>query len=233
MNICWRRGSTLHARNARQEKTILRPNLNHRTVYAPRVYSSTTLKKNEGRAAQSNPKTYYELFPETLKDGPPPRGSFKIEVPVLRKEFLRLQAATHPDKQSDPRLKRQAEGTSSLLNTAFKTLSDPLMRARYVLSLRGIDLENDETARVDDAELLMEVMEAREVIENATQESDFDEVRQINKSREDESVQRLGSLLENGDFDSATQEAIKLRYWTNIREAIQGWEYGKPVILNH
>ena len=47
------------------------------------------------------------------------------------------------------------------INEAYKALQDPLARARYLLSLRNIDVE-DESAKIAENELLMEVMEVRE-----------------------------------------------------------------------
>lgn len=200
---------------------------------------------------------YYALFPETLPDGPPPTGKFPIDLRALRNEFLRLQAASHPDfhhsashtssssasstqggggtnTKSAARL--QAEATSSQINAAYKTLSSPLLRAQYLLrELHGVDLEGDEAGSqaAPDAELLMTVLEAREVIEEADSEADLEEVRVVNEGRIEECEQRLGEALERGDVQGAKEEAVRLRYWVNIREGVRGWERGKPVVLQH
>ncbi|GAB1311442.1 molecular chaperone [Madurella fahalii] len=217
--------------------------------------STSTHPQTTSPPASSSPvPAYYALFPETLPDGPPPKGKFAIDVRALRREFLRLQAASHPDfhhsaaaepssqspssssspDKSPARLR--AEATSALINQAYKTLSSPLLRAQYLLrELHGVDLEADERGAeaAADAELLMTVLEAREAIEEAETEADLDEVRAANEGRIRESEEALGRALERADVPAAKDEAVRLRYWVNIREGVDNWERGKPVVLQH
>ncbi|TKX22430.1 J-type co-chaperone JAC1 [Elsinoe australis] len=179
------------------------------------------------------PQTFYEYFPITLgPDRIPPKGPFKVDVKALRKEFLQLQAKAHPDLAPQER-KRQAEALSARINEAYKTLQNPLLRAQYLLSLRGIDVAEDETAKVEDPELLMEVLETRETIEEAQAEEDLEPLKKSNEGRIEVSEEILGEAFKQDDMDKAKEEAVKLRYWVNIRESIDGWEKGKPVVLVH
>lgn len=132
--------------------------------------------------------------------------------------------------QSD---KKRAEALSSTINTAYKTLQSPLLRAQYLLSLRGIETAEDETAKVEDPELLMEVLEARELIEEAEKEEDLAGLREENEQRIKESVAKLGEMFSKEDWEGARGEVVRLRYWSNIQESIEGWEKGKGVVLNH
>ena len=125
------------------------------------------------------PQTHYEFFPKTLSQGPPPAGPFRIDTRELRKEFLQLQAVAHPDRHP-AHLKSRAEGTSARINEAYKTLQNPLLRTQYLLSMRGIDVAEDETLKVEDPELLMEVLDTREDIENAQQEEDLAAMKEVN-----------------------------------------------------
>ena len=129
--------------------------------------------------------------------------------------------------------KARAEGTSALINEAYRTLSSPLLRAQYLLQLNGIDVAEDETAKIDDEELLMEVLEAREVIEGAEEEEELDGVERENGARIETTEASLGKLCEKGDWEAAAKEVVRLKYWVNIREAIRGWEKGKPVVIHH
>lgn len=179
------------------------------------------------------PQTHYEYFPQTLgADSTPPKGSFGIDLKALKREFLQLQSKAHPDLAPQDK-KRQAEALSARINEAYKTLQNPLLRAQYLLSLRGIDVAEDETARVEDPELLMEVLETRETIEEAQEESDLDPLKQVNDQRIEESVKVLDQAFKDDDMDAAKEEAVKMRYWVNIKESIDGWEKGKPVVLIH
>ncbi|KAI1858993.1 uncharacterized protein JN550_012255 [Neoarthrinium moseri] len=182
---------------------------------------------------QQFPRTHYDFFPQTLPRGPPPAGPFSIDVRELRREFLQLQGKAHPDLHP-PHLKSRAEATSARINEAFKTLSSPLLRAQYLLlELRGLDVANDETAKVEDPELLMEVLEAREEIEEAADEGGLADLRARNAAREQESIAELERCFRDGDYEGAAQECVRLRYWVNIRESLDNWEPGKPVVLEH
>ncbi|KAK5628259.1 hypothetical protein RRF57_003974 [Xylaria bambusicola] len=178
------------------------------------------------------PETHYEFFPNTLPAGPPPKGPFDIDVRALRREFLSLQAGAHPDLHP-AHMKSRAQAASARINEAFKTLSHPLLRAQYVLSLRGLDVGGDETAKVEDPELLMLVLETRETIEEAENEGDLEGLRAENEERIEESVGRLGDMFAKDDLEGAREEVVRLRYWVNIRESIDNWEKGKPVVLEH
>lgn len=201
---------------------------------------------------------YYDLFPETLPQGPPPQGPFDIDVRALRREFLRLQAASHPDyfhaasstssssssssnsSPSDPgnlaaaKRRRQAEAASSHINAAYKTLSHPLLRAQYVLAERyGVDLAGDEAGShssgagaAADPALLVEVLEAREAIDEAESESDLEGPMVENEERIGRCLEGLRRAFAEGDVDGAVGEAVRLRYWESIKEGIRGWEKG-------
>lgn len=178
------------------------------------------------------PRTYYDLFPESLPAGPPPAGPFAIDVRGLRREFLQLQARAHPDLHAAEH-KDTAQASSAHLNEAFRTLADPLARAQYVLSLRGVDVAGDEEGKVADMELLAEVMEAREEIEEAAAEEELAGPRRVNEGRIAESVEALERLFNGDDMEGAKREAVRLRYWVNIKQCLDEWEPGKPVELHH
>ncbi len=196
----------------------------------PHIESSTKLSKD--------PESHYDFFPESIPTGPPPSGPFKIDLKSLRNEFLQIQASAHPDRHPG-KAKRRAEALSARVNEAYKTLQDPLLRAQYILSLNGIDVAGDETAKLDgataaeDKELLMQVMEDREEIEESMEEKELRFVRERNVQRLRESVEVLENAFHKGNWKLAKREAVRLRYWVNIKEAIDNWEKGKPVLLAH
>lgn len=194
--------------------------------------STAAAESDEAVKANPIPQTHYEFFPQTLASGPPPEGRFPIDPRQLRKEFLQLQAVAHPDRHP-PHLKTRAEATSARINEAYKTLQNPLLRAQYLLSLRGIDVAEDETAKVEDPELLMEVLDTREEIENAQEEEDLDDMKRVNDGRIGVSENVLDQAFRDDDMQKAKEEAVRLRYWVNIKESLDAWEKGKPVVLVH
>ena len=97
----------------------------------------------------------------------------------------------------------------------------------------GIDVAEDETAKVEDPELLMQVLETREVIEEAETENDLDPLKEKNERNIEECLRNLDEAFTRDDMNIAKEEAIKLRYWVNIRDSLDNWEKGKPVIMVH
>lgn len=193
---------------------------------------SLAASADEAIKANPIPKTHYEFFPKTLASGPPPSGPFHIDVRELRREFLQLQAVAHPDRHLG-HLKTRAEATSARINEAYKTLQNPLLRAQYLLSMRGIDVAEDEAAKVEDPELLMEVLDTREEIENAQEEEELLELKQVNDERIEASEKVLDEAFMSDDMAMAKEKAVRLRYWVNIKESLDGWEKGRPVVLVH
>jgi molecular chaperone HscB len=129
--------------------------------------------------------------------------------------------------------KTRAEGVSALINEAYKTLANPLLRAQYLLSLRGVDVATDETMQVDDPALLMVVLEAHEEISDAHVEEDLRGLRTVNDERISKSEDVLERAFHEDDVLAAKKEAVKLRYWVNIKQSLDDWEEGRPVVLQH
>lgn len=197
-----------------------------------RWISQSNSTPSETPNAPRIPQTHYDFFPKTLAAGPPPSGPFHIDSRELRREFLQLQAVAHPDRHPGA-LKTRAEATSARINEAYKSLQNPLLRAQYLLSLRGLDVAKDETAKVEDPELLMEVLDTREEIENAREERDLEELRRVNDERIEESEKILDTAFREDNMEIAKGEAVRMRYWVNIKESLDNWEEGKPVVLVH
>ncbi|KAK7750401.1 molecular chaperone [Diatrype stigma] len=213
----------------------------------------------EAELPQTPPKTHYDFFPKTLPQGPPPAGPFHVDVRALRREYLALQAQAHPDRHP-PGSKARAEALSARVNEAFATLANPFRRAVYVLDLKheghlrhqeqqqkeGSGVEGvgeaaarkqqhhaDETAKLDDPELLGVVLEAREMVEEAQDEAELAPLREENEARIAESERAIEDAFARDDLDAAGREVVRLRYWVNIKESIDNWERGKPVVLEH
>ncbi|RMY30334.1 hypothetical protein D0866_08070 [Hortaea werneckii] len=186
--------------------------------------ASTASQQQAGTNAQA-PQTHYDFFPSTFPAGQPPHSPFTPDLKQLKKEYIQLQAKSHPD-HAPAGHERQAEALSMRINEAYRTLSDPLKRAQYLLALRGIDVE-DESAKMSGGPLLMEVMEAREAVDEVEDEAGLGEIKAENDGRIAQSVAVLDEAFAREDVERAAEEAIRLRYWMNIEESIRGWEKGK------
>ncbi|RMY53170.1 hypothetical protein D0865_05400 [Hortaea werneckii] len=193
-----------------------------------RLQESSTASQQPSSQTGANtqaPQTHYDFFPSTFPAGQPPHSPFTPDLKQLKKEYIQLQAKSHPD-HAPAGHERQAEALSMRINEAYRTLSDPLKRAQYLLALRGIDVE-DESAKMSGGPLLMEVMEAREAVDEVEDEAGLGEIKAENDGRIAQSVGVLDEAFAREDVERAAEEAIRLRYWMNIEESIRGWEKGK------
>ena len=79
---------------------------------------------------------YFELFSLPIK--------FEIDKTILIDRYRQLQHLVHPDKfaNAGAHEKRLSVQQSAFINEALQTLKDPLLRAKYILKLKGFDLSN-------------------------------------------------------------------------------------------
>ncbi len=66
-----------------------------------------------------------------------------LDTSALEKAFYTLSRKLHPDRFASRPLAEQeaALAQSSQLNDAYRTLKDPILRTQYLLTLEGIELE--------------------------------------------------------------------------------------------
>jgi len=110
-------------------------------------------------------QNHYELFGLPV--------AFDVDVSALSERYRELQRAIHPDKYasaSDQQRRLSVQRTAQV-NEAFRTLKDPLSRARYLLQLHGVATD-EETDTAMDAGFLMEQMELREGLQEVRHAAD-------------------------------------------------------------
>lgn len=90
-------------------------------------------------------KDYFAVFELPVK--------LRIDVAALEKQFYMLSRKLHPDRfASRPAEEQEAAlAQSSLLNDAYRTLKDPILRTQYLLKLEGVELEEQSKAATDAA----------------------------------------------------------------------------------
>src|ERR1700751_6093401 len=89
--------------------------------------------------------TYFEFFNLPRK--------LTLDVVALEKQFYTMSRKLHPDRfASKPVAEQEAAlAQSSLLNDAYRTLKDPILRTQYLLKLEGVELEEQSKAATDAA----------------------------------------------------------------------------------
>jgi molecular chaperone HscB len=128
----------------------------------------------------------------------------------LRKAYLDLSRRFHPDRfgQRSVKERRLAVEKSASINTAYKTLLDPVKRAEYLLSQEA-GFTNLEKLRAD-PEVLEAVLEKREQIAELRDAPREVAVKQLNqileeaKQKEAQLLSSLDSLFSRFDQGDAT-----------------------------
>jgi molecular chaperone HscB len=90
-----------------------------------------------------------------------------------------------------------------------------------------------ESSKLSDPELLMTVLEVREVIEEASTPAEIEEIKVDNDKRIKEVMGKLMKAFKEGSGEDARDRTIELRYWEGLRKACDDWEPGKRVELIH
>lgn len=110
-------------------------------------------------------KNYFELFGLPV--------GYIVDSSQLAERYRELQRVVHPDRYASASAseKRLSVQGAALINEAYKTLKDPILRAGYLLSINGIDTRADNKT-TQDAGFLMEQLELREEMENARKAED-------------------------------------------------------------
>ncbi|KAI0724563.1 hypothetical protein C8T65DRAFT_714667 [Cerioporus squamosus] len=151
--------------------------------------------------------SYHEMLGASYEPNP-----FVVDVPRLKDEFRAVQGVVHPDRWVGKPAESQAivAAMSSRINEALHRLSNPLRRVEYILAREGY--AGEETDKLDDMELLMEVMEAREGLANAKSPEEVAEIRAENDVKIQETLREIEQLVGAKDWEALQTAAIKLKY---------------------
>lgn len=151
--------------------------------------------------------------------------SFQIDIAQLEQQYRALQTLVHPDKSAHlPDVEqRLAMQRATLVNEAYQTLRNPLRRARYLLSLHGVDIQEENNTLMP-PDFLMAQLEWREAVSEAQQACDAAaldglEARLQRETRELES--RLALKIDTDKNYAAAAELVrKLRFMEKLAEEI-------------
>lgn len=91
--------------------------------------------------------------------------SFDVNLNHLSQTYQTLQKAVHPDRFAHASSQEQllAVQKSAEINDAYQTLKQPLKRAEYILTQRGVEMPNEQKS-FSDTSFLMQQMELREML---------------------------------------------------------------------
>ncbi|KAI1797889.1 Co-chaperone Hsc20 [Ganoderma leucocontextum] len=162
--------------------------------------------------------TYHEILGTPYEPNP-----FVVDPRQLKDQFRAAQAVVHPDRWVRKPEEHQAiaGAMSARVNEALHHLSNPLRRAEYILACEGLGRE--ETDKLEDMDLLMEVMEAREGLASAESEEDVTRIQSENQGKIEESLEEIEQLVGSKDWEGLRAAAVKLKYLQGIESAAAAW----------
>ncbi len=152
-------------------------------------------------------------------------ASYRLNNALLDQHYHILQEQVHPDRFShlSEVERRVSMQWATRVNEAYQTLSDPTKRARYLLFLHGVDIQ-EECNTAMPADFLMEQMEWREAIEEARQVGDAAELDKL-ESRLLHEIHGLEAQLaaridDLQDYAAAAGDVRKLKFLEKLVEEI-------------
>ena len=102
-------------------------------------------------------KNYFELFGMPV--------GFLVNADELAVRYRELQKVVHPDRfaAAGEHSQRLSLQSATMVNEAYETLKQPLSRAKYLLSIKGVDID-PQRQTLNDPAFLMQQMELREAL---------------------------------------------------------------------
>ena len=157
---------------------------------------------------------HFELF------GLPAR--FEVDGEPLERSYREIQSRVHPDRFANA---GDAERRASLqwttrVNEAYRTLKDPVQRAKHLLELQGVDVAF-ETNTAMPSDFLMQQMELREALEEAREPSSLDSIRErLRDSRLSLEKEIAQAIDGRKDYQAAANLVRKLQFLQRLDEEI-------------
>jgi molecular chaperone HscB len=151
--------------------------------------------------------------------------AYAVDAARLERGYRELQSQVHPDRfASAPEAERRvAMQWATRANEAYRTLRDPVGRARYLLQLKGYDT-GEETNTAMPADFLMQQMEWRESVAEARAARDRERLAELRaelaEARE-EMLEMLARAIDaDANYDAGCSLVRKLRFLEKLEEEI-------------
>ena len=185
--------------------------------------ASRNIRLGQTHMQAAFPGNHFELFQLPV--------GFDIDLGALTARYRDLQRSVHPDRfaSAPDRDRRTSMQAATQLNDAFQTLKDPMRRARYMLELAGVHMDDQDTAM--EPEFLMEQMELREALDEAkhseSPEASINRLMVTVGRLQSGIIDQINEQFARGDDRSLEVVAVsvrKLQFLTRLREEIEELE---------
>jgi molecular chaperone HscB len=151
--------------------------------------------------------------------------TFAVDANALDNAYRELQSRVHPDRyaSASEAERRVAMQWATKANEAYRTLRNPVDRARYLLSLKGYDTEEESNTSMP-PDFLMQQMEWRESVEEGRARRDAGVLeglrKEIEASRAEMHALLARALGGERNYDAGCSLVRKLRFLDKIEGEI-------------
>ena len=140
--------------------------------------------------------------------------AYALETEKLERSYREIQSQVHPDRfaHAGGAERRASLQWTTRVNEAYRTLKDPVQRARHILELHGVDVAF-ETNTAMPADFLMQQMELRESLEAAKDTAQLDALRADLRRSSGELQKAIAEAIDvNKDYAAAAELVRKLQF---------------------
>jgi molecular chaperone HscB len=148
--------------------------------------------------------------------------AYALEIDALERSYREIQSRVHPDRfaHAGDAERRASLQWTTRVNEAYRTLKDPVQRAKHLLELHGVDVAF-ETNTAMPADFLMQQMELRESLEEAKNPAALDEMRKSLREQRAELEKHIGEAIDaKKDYAGAAGLVRKLQFLDKLDSEI-------------
>ncbi|WCJ43866.1 DNAJ heat shock N-terminal domain-containing protein [Euphorbia peplus] len=130
------------------------------------------------------------------------------------------QKKLHPDlvhSKSEKEREFAAEQSGRVID-AYITLSNPRLRAIYILKLEGVDVNEEET--ISEPQLLAEIMDIREAVEEAPDSTALTDIQTVMREKLQHWSNSFANAFRSQKFEEAIDCIRRMTYYDRVNEEI-------------
>lgn len=148
--------------------------------------------------------------------------AYALESEALERSYREIQSRVHPDRfaHAGDAERRASLQWTTRVNEAYRTLKNPVQRAKHLLELHGVDVAF-ETNTAMPGDFLAQQMELRESLEEAKNVAALDELRK-NLRAESRSLEKAitEAIDAKKDYAGAAGLVRKLQFLDRLDDEI-------------
>ncbi|OGA61632.1 MAG: Fe-S protein assembly co-chaperone HscB [Betaproteobacteria bacterium RIFCSPLOWO2_12_FULL_65_14] len=151
---------------------------------------------------------------------------FALDPEALERSYREIQSRVHPDRfaHAGDAERRASLQWTTRVNEAYRTLTDPVQRAKHILELHGVDVAFETNTRMP-PDFLVQQLELREELEGAVSGKDaaaLERLRADLVGNRQALIRQIGEAIDSRkDYACAAGLVRKLMFLDKLDEEIE------------